>query len=219
MDTLDGMRLNGHATQRTTGLAIPEPVSIALSKPEYSMRVDQGDWGWMCAYRWTACVQRLPTGRIKVYAYRRKKTCVDGVQKQKMIYAHREIVARRIGWEALNGYVVDHHDGDSLHNTGHNLRVVTQHYNTLIGNNSEAASAQHGVTYENYPSHPRKLPWRARIHNPETNTTEHLGYFATEQEASAAYDARASELGLWTFEPIPLVMFVPAQIIDEDIPF
>lgn len=192
----------------------PVTATIYLAKG-YGMLVAPEGESWMLNFRWTANVQRTPTGLEKVYGYRRQR--IDG--RKRIIYAHREIVARRIGWETLNGYVVDHRDSIGTHNWGGNLRVVTQHFNTLIADRG-SVSDYFRVTCENYPSHPRQKPWRARIKDPMTGKDLHLGYFATEEAAARAYDEKAMEYRYPTHFAHALIQFPnPPEVPEDDIPF
>lgn len=83
--------------------------------------------------------------------------------------------------------MVDHEDGDGLNNRWGNLRQSTQSQNTSNSRLSKAnTSGFKGVVLE-------KGKWRAKV--TKNYVTHHVhGYFATAEEAHAAYLRKAKEL-------------------------
>lgn len=128
-------------------------------------------WRWYCSN----------TG----YAVR---TTGKGSQKREF-RMHRVIVERITGEPILDGYEVDHIDGNPLNNQRENLRLVT-HAQNLRNKKAHSGSTSHfkGVSWDKASN-----KWRACIYG-ERNTTVHLGRFVSEEEAARAYDAKAREL-------------------------
>lgn len=84
---------------------------------------------------------------------------------------------------------VDHINGDGLDNRKENLRVCTQHQNSLNkrkSNPETSYSIYKGVTFRKDRKERR---WNAQI--TRNNKRKHLGYFNTEIEAALAYNAAA----------------------------
>lgn len=85
------------------------------------------------------------------------------------------------------GFKVDHRDGDGLNNRRTNLRVATSHQN---GQNSRLSRANtSGLKGASWEKRARK--WQASIRI--QGTQKHLGYYATAEEAHAAYCAASQE--------------------------
>ena len=89
----------------------------------------------------------------------------------------------------LTGYErTDHRNGDGLDNRRSNLRDATageNSRNTRV--HLDSASGLKGVSW-----YKRSRKWRAHIH--VGTKQQHLGYFATAEEAAHAYDDAAREL-------------------------
>lgn len=97
--------------------------------------------------------------------------------KGKNYYAHRVVFYLANGyWPAR----VDHIDGNRQNNTPSNLRDISQAENA---HNTLAAGCYFDKAYSK---------WRARIKS--NGHTTHLGYYATKQEARAAYLAAKVKL-------------------------
>jgi hypothetical protein len=94
---------------------------------------------------------------------------------------------RLIMGQPPNGREVDHINGDGLNNRRSNLRWATRQQNCQNGRpRSNARSKLKGAQWCSSQS-----KWGAEIkHN---GRVKQLGYFQTEQEAAAAYDAAASK--------------------------
>lgn len=103
--------------------------------------------------------------------------------------------------------VTDHADRDTLNNQKSNLRKATQQQNLMNRSNqrNKKTSKYKGVCLRNRVA--LSKPWIATI----TKTTPgiakrsySIGYFATEEEAARAYDAKAYELyGRFAFLNFP----------------
>lgn len=131
----------------------------------YEAVIDAADVSLVAGINWSASVR----GRT-VYAYARHTSL------------HRLIM------KAPPGLCVDHCDGDGLNNQRDNLRLVTHGQNMLNQKPTRGASSElKGVRL-----HKRTGQWRATI--TINRKTHHLGLFATEQEAHAAYVAASRYL-------------------------
>lgn len=91
--------------------------------------------------------------------------------------------AHRLAWLYVYGMwpmgVIDHLDGDPANNRIANLRDVTQLQNVRAGKAS--------IGHAGYHFRPDTGKWRALIQ--VAGRSVHLGYFKTQEEASAAYKA------------------------------
>jgi len=119
-------------------------------------RISSADLALVSPIRWHA-----QKGRGTYYAAAR----CEG----RKIYMHRLITA------CPPGLVVDHADGDGLHNVRENLRITT-HAHNAANCGAFGIVAYRGVVKV-------RGRFRARLND------RHLGYFATAEEAARAYDA------------------------------
>lgn len=133
--------------------------------------VDDDDFERIAAHRW----QRMPQG----YAYRCERRRPTPA---KVVLMHRVVLM------APPDKHVDHVNGVKADNRKSNLRLCTRSQNlanrTRQPNNK--GSRYKGVTWTKEGR--LRRPWRARCRYHE------LGWFATEIEAAAAYNARALEI-------------------------
>jgi hypothetical protein len=103
----------------------------------------------------------------------------------------RNVRMHRLILGAPTGVWVDHVNGNGLDNRRENLRAATRAENGRNrGAQRNSASGFKGVSKRT--DKPRRKPWRAQIQ--AGGKIRHLGYFATEQEAAAAYDNAAREM-------------------------
>jgi hypothetical protein len=110
---------------------------------------------------------------------------MPGQRRRSAIGMHRVILERMLGRPLQASEEVDHRDGDPLNNTRANLRAVTHQQNTWNrGRPRINTSGYKGVSVKQSRQHSSK-PWQANITVNKRN--HHLGYFATAEEASAAY--------------------------------
>lgn len=152
-------------------LDLPSGVrAISLTRGKYAL-VDAADYAHLMQWRWHA--QR--NGR-DWYAVRTAKAPERGA-----IRMHRVIMAA----PAL--MFVDHIDGDGLNNTRSNLRLATSEQNARNRRMSIKKRGVKGVYW-----HKRIGKWQASIMVDKKSS--HLGYFDTQEDAAAAYDAAATEL-------------------------
>ena len=109
----------------------------------------------------------------------------------KRLYMHRTVLGHHD--------VVDHRNECGTHNFKGNLRPATKLQNNVHrGNNSNNTSGYKGVSYRTDWSH-RSKPWKAAIGVNRKQVT--LGYFATAEEAHAAYCNAAKTLHDDFFHP------------------
>lgn len=154
---------------------------IQLSKG-FVATVDDADYRELARFKW-----HVKINKDKKYAVRN----APGGQRPRTIKMHRVILNAAI--EEL----VDHRDGNGLNNGRENLRVSTPSGNQA---NRRCVLSQHGlkgVFYIGYTQNKgrrwqRRKPWHAKV--TVGYKTLSLGYFATKEEAAAAYDVGARRL-------------------------
>lgn len=145
-------------------------VEVPLSKG-YVAVIDAADAERVCAYKWHAHFN----GR-NVYAVRDVRR--NG--KRTTVKLHK----------FLTGYErTDHRNGNGLDNRRSNLRAVTTGENIQNSRRrSDNTAGFKGVAW-----HKGHRKWRAYI-GAGGQSPQHLGYFATAEEAAHAYDDAAREL-------------------------
>jgi len=130
--------------------------------------VDDHDYDWLMQWKWCAQTDRYP------YAMRKGRKA-EGDRYNKNILMHREIM------QPGPGLQVDHINGNVLDNRRENLRECTPLQNRQHVTTSRSGSKYKGVRQDTFGN------WNARI------GTDHIGYYATEEEAAQAYNAHAKE--------------------------
>lgn len=167
-------------------------VTHVLTTRDLYAIIDDADWPLIQPYRWYA-----HRGRSTWYAASRD---ANGQR----IYMHRVIT------KAVRGMVVDHEDGDGMHNRRKNLTVCGFDANAHKDAPTTASSGFRGVRAEG-------RRWRARIAS--GGVLQHIGTFDTAQDAARAYDERAIEIYgkfAWTNFDYGIR---DATLTAEDIPF
>ena len=117
--------------------------------------------------------------------YRHWKIGVDGENYR----------AHRLAWFYMKGEwpkIIDHKDGDALNNRLSNLRLATDTQNLANAKKRVGPKIKSQFKGVSLMSSERKKPWIATISC--NKKRRHLGYFATEVEAHAAYAKAAKEL-------------------------
>lgn len=161
---------------------------IYLTQNEVAL-VSLDDYAALAPYKW-----RVQRNKNVVYA-------VSDISGRK-VFMHRMITG------CPPGLVVDHENGNGLHNWRENLRVTTRHHNQM-NFCGFGVCAFRGVTRH-------KNKFRARF------GTEHLGLFKTPEEAAVAYDERVlKEFGdfAWLNFPALRPSRVNSVMIEDDVPF
>lgn len=143
--------------------------TIELSAGRGAALVSDEDFGALSQFRWHL--------HSAGYAYR----AVKNAGKQTNFLMHREVA------QPDPGFVVDHINGNRLDNRRENLRVCTYAENARNNGAIKKSSALRGVSW-----HAKAGKWRATIKL--NGKSKHVGYFATEAEAAAAYDEAARSL-------------------------
>jgi hypothetical protein len=99
--------------------------------------------------------------------------------------------AHRLAWFYVHGTMppaeIDHIDGDSANNRIANLRLATRVENQCNSRTRKSASGLKGAH-----SRPGRNAWSSAIQ--KNGKRRHLGYFATAEEAHAAYVKAATKL-------------------------
>lgn len=146
-------------------------VRIPLTRGMYAL-VDDDDTGSVSQFRWHAA----KGGRGGWYARRGVRRGDKWVTES----MHRFLT----GWP-----YVDHRNGDGLDNRRDNLRPATDVQNNRNQTKTQGKSRYKGVSWIRRS---KSRPWHAKIR--VDYKSQHLGYFATEEEAGRAYDAAARRL-------------------------
>lgn len=143
--------------------AHPEPVKLPLAKGKGFALIDPEDYHRVAKTSW----QLLQQGSLR-YA----TGWFEGRQRR----LHRVIL------NAPTGIDIDHINGNGLDNRRHNLRFATRSQNMANLLRPRSRSGRKGV-------------WRVQrnLARPWHYHSKHLGYFATRQEASDAYDEAAQK--------------------------
>jgi hypothetical protein len=143
-------------------------VNIPLTQGR-SVIVDDEDLAYLNKWKW--CYHRG-------YAVRTQRVN----SKQALVYMHRLIL------NAQPGQACDHVNGDGLDNQRSNLRICTQSQNGMNrGKQKNNTSGFKGVTWNK--DHKK---WKAQIML--NGKSIYIGYFDDPEEASKAYNDRASGL-------------------------
>lgn len=120
--------------------------------------------------------RELRLGTSSPYGHKTFTVCIDGIASSHS--AHRAI------WEAFYGAIpdgmeIDHIDRDPTNNALTNLRLATRQQNARNNSGHRRRKSGHsGVTF-----HKRIGKWQAVIRM--DNKLKHLGYYATESEATS----------------------------------
>jgi hypothetical protein len=107
------------------------------------------------------------------------------VKPNKTVLMHR-VLASRWNLEVPAGMMIDHKDGNGFNNQRSNIRIATPHDN--VGNSAPRKHRR----FKGPHFDPRTGRYQSFIrHN---NRLLHLGMYASEEEAAAAYNTKAKEI-------------------------
>lgn len=140
---------------------------IALTQGKFAV-VDDLDFIPLSSYKWFA-----EDHGHTFYA----ATNIKASNGKRLLRMHRMLV------RCPRGFELDHIDGNGLNNTRNNLRIATRSQNLMN-------RKRKGVIFKQDPW--RKKKWTAAVYLNGKRFA--LGYYLTEQEARAAYEAKAREL-------------------------
>lgn len=143
-------------------------------------RVSPEHYAALACFKWTYTPR---SNRIGGYAYR--LPTVAG--KRVKVFMHRYIMGELMGLP-IEGWLVDHRDGDGLNNTIENLRIATAPENGAnnLKLGTKSASGYVGVAIT------REGRFLAYVGN--NGSREHIGTFTHADEAAIARDRRAVEI-------------------------
>lgn len=139
--------------------------------------IDDEDYALISKYKWFAS-----RGGRKVYARANVRTGKGSFQRV-CVFMHRLILP--------DVPVIDHRDGNGLNNCRDNLRPST-HASNAWNSDKRTASTSPFKGVRLLSGRNRRKPWRACI--TKNGKEEHVGCFATAEEAARAYDQAASKL-------------------------
>lgn len=163
-------RYGGERTHRpnTAWDAKDGAVAILLTTPGLIAFVDAADYPLVEYVRWNA---RISKRSKTVYAYGFSRAL------RKCVFMHQLILG------TVGGPETDHEDGNGLNNRRYNLREASGSQNCV--NKDHPKDGFRGISK-------RGRKWAAKVKH--LGKTIHIGTFSTEEEAAAAYDAKAREL-------------------------
>ena len=130
---------------------------------------------WRTAYSSDGC-GALISSRPNTGGYLQAYIC------GKRVLLHHIVWVLTTGNKPTDGMHIDHIDGDKHNNSNTNLREVDQSTNL------------HNQKAKGYCWHTKINRWHATIRL--NNKQKHLGYFSSEEEARAAYEAAKKQYGL-----------------------
>ncbi len=143
---------------------------IPLTQGKYAI-VDDADYEWLSQWKW-----RVSSNKYVIRSGPRS-------EKPRRSYSmHRQIM------NAPAGMDVDHINGNPLDNRRSNLRVCTHAENQC----NQKLRSSSGNPYKGVRLNKSGTRWWARIS--KNGKEQHLGTFATAEEAAAAYDEAAKQL-------------------------
>jgi len=159
--------------------------TVTLTRGKVAL-VDSEDYDRVIAQgKWNASAPRRSGVHEYWYAWTMIRVSGPGEpRKRKNVGMHRFILS------APDGVVVDHANGDGLDNRRANIRLCTRAQNNQNRRKRARATSQFlGVSFHKFSAQMcRANVWAAEIRG------DHLGLFATEEDAARAYDAAARQL-------------------------
>lgn len=148
----------------------PEPVSVPLANNRGFVLIDAEDYELVSKHRWHILI-------AKHTSYANAKTKIDN--KWTTVQMHRLIMS------APKDKQVDHRDGNGLNNRKENLRLCTNHQNSMNKKKHRKWSSK----YRGVHWHKKSKKWYAGIR--VKGNRIHLGVFKDEIDAAEAYNEGA----------------------------
>ncbi len=136
----------------------------------------------LAEFKWTTYIDLKRSSGP--YAYRTLR--ING--KQKSLRLHKVILERMLQRQLSLGEVADHKDGNPLNNRRENLRVASYSENK----SNSKLSKRNSSGYRGVSQIKGRSKWRAIIGFQGKQIF--IGFFNSKQEASEAYERKASEL-------------------------
>lgn len=144
---------------------------ISLTQDKFAL-VDDIDYGFLMQWKW--CFHNG-------YAERASRKS-EGFDPPKLIYMHRVVLSRKIGYYDFEE--TDHKNHNRLDNRRDNLRPATCSQNRRNKKSQRGSSTFKGVSW-----HKRNNKWQSYIMC--NRIRKHLGSFTDEIEAAKAYNKAA----------------------------
>lgn len=151
--------------------------TIELTQGQVAL-VDAADYDWLSKTKWFAYYCK----RMRSF-YARRSTWIIGRGRGGVEHMHRAIMRAPVG------FVVDHRDGNTLNNRRDNLRVVTQHQNSLSRHklNRTNTSGYRGVYWSK-----QRSKWFSSLS--VSGKVHWFGFFDTKEKAHEVYEREAAVL-------------------------
>lgn len=139
--------------------------------------VDDDDYEWLSANKWHSSIGYAGRAGKRVDCWR-----------QSHIFMHREVLKRHFGWTCLDGFYVDHINGNRSDNRKENLRRCTNQQNQFNTNKHKRnTSGYKGVSWNIVDK-----KWQVYL---KTKDKVHfLGQFHDVKKAAEAYDKAAIKI-------------------------
>lgn len=161
----------------------------------YIALVDERFFDVLSQSNWYADIARA--SKVNVYA-----------RNLKLGKMHRYIAKELLGWD-IDGKIVDHIDGDGLHNYESNFRIVSNTRENSRNQKSRKTSLNSHYIGVGFRKHTNRYDARIKVNGKYT----FLGYFDLPEDAGMAYDRAV----LYYFPTETSVLNFPDRISEHDL--